>query len=214
MDIQECAFAEGMRHHWETVRSHFFSRNIVGLTDARSVHILDIGSGDCWFSERLLVKLPQGSQIAYSDFNFTEDDPAFLQQEVQPRLKPGSHLFKSVPAHLSLFKSHDSFLGHYRRFMRHQLLNVSAKLFRINQNGYFYNHLALVRTFQRVPTSKTADAESGIGNWVARSEVANLVNCALFIDAFVSRALQTIWIGIPGLTVWTIYGSNQSVASK
>ena len=249
MDLRERASTDGSRHPWETVRSAFFSRKIISLTDKRPVHILDIGSGDCWFSEQLIAKLPQGSQITCSDLNFTdddidtasmrginkvrnipqqsfdivimldvlehiEDDSTFLQLEVVPRLKPESHLVISVPAHPSLFTSHDTFLGHYRRYTRSQLLDVSGKFFSSNQNGYLFISLALVRLLQRITTSKNVDAESGIGNWGAGLMVTKLVNYALFIDAFVSRALQTIRVRIPGLTVWTICSSNQSVASK
>jgi ubiquinone/menaquinone biosynthesis C-methylase UbiE len=249
MDLRERASTDGSRHPWETVRSAFFNRKIISLTDKRPVHILDIGSGDCWFSEQLIAKLPQGSQITCSDLNFTdddidtasmrginkvrnipqqsfdivimldvlehiEDDSTFLQLEVVPRLKPESHLVISVPAHPSLFTSHDTFLGHYRRYTRSQLLDVSGKFFSSNQNGYLFISLALVRLLQRITTSKNVDAESGIGNWGAGLMVTKLVNYALFIDAFVSRALQTIRVRIPGLTVWTICSSNQSVASK
>jgi ubiquinone/menaquinone biosynthesis C-methylase UbiE len=249
MDLRERAPTDGSRHPWETVRSAFFNRKIVGLTNNRPVHILDIGSGDCWFSEQLIAKLPQGSQIICSDINFTdediaaaskpginkvrnipqqsfdivimldvlehiEDDLAFLQHDVVPRLRPEGHVVMSVPAHPSLFTSHDTFLGHYRRYTRRQLLDVSGKFFSNNQNGYLFTSLVLVRLLQRVTTSKTVDAESGIGNWGAGMMVTNLVNYALFIDAFVSRALQTIQVRIPGLTVWTICSSNQSVASK
>lgn len=249
MDLRERASSNGSRHPWETVRSAFFTRKIVGLTNNCPVHILDIGSGDCWFSEQLIAKLPQGSQITCSDLNFTdddiatasmpginkvrsipqqsfdivimldvlehiEDDAAFLQQEVVPRLKPESHLVISVPAHPSLFTSHDAFLGHFRRYTRSQLLDVSGKFFSSNQNGYLFISLALVRLLQRITTSKNVDAESGIGNWGAGLMVTKLVNYALFIDAFVSRVLQTIRVRIPGLTVWTICSSNQSVASK
>lgn len=249
MDLRERASSSGSRHPWETVRSAFFTRKIVGLTNNCPVHILDIGSGDCWFSEQLIAKLPQGSQITCSDLNFTdddiaaasmpginkvrnipqqsfdivimldvlehiEDDSAFLQLEVVPRLKPESHLVISVPAHPSLFTSHDTFLGHYRRYTRSQLLDVSGKFFSSNQNGYLFISLALVRLLQRITTSKNVDAESGIGSWGAGLMVTKLVNYALFIDAFVSRVLQTIRVRIPGLTVWTICSSNQSVESK
>ena len=249
MDLRERTSAEAKRHPWETVRSSFFNRKIVGLSNNHPVHILDIGSGDCWFSEKLLAKLPKGSHITCSDLNFTdedlaaipapgikkvrdipqqtfdivimldvlehiEDDAAFLQHEVMPRLKPESHLVISVPAHPSLFTSHDTFLGHYRRYTRSQLLKVSGKFFSNDQHGYLFISLALARMLQRITTSKTAAAESGVGNWGAGLIVTGLVNCALFIDAFISRALQTIRVRIPGLTVWTICSSHQSVDTK
>jgi SAM-dependent methyltransferase len=249
MDLRERASTDGSRHPWETVRSSFFIRKIVSLAHRHPVHVLDIGSGDCWFSEQLLAMLPRGSRITCSDLNFTdndlatasipgiskvrgipqqtfdivimldvlehiEDDAAFLQQEVVPRLKPGSHLVISVPAHPKLFTSHDAFLGHYRRYTRHQLLDVSGKFFSNNQNGYLFISLALVRLLQRFTNSKTTDAESGIGNWGAGLMVTSLVNCALSIDALVSQLLQLIRVRIPGLTVWTICKLKPSVVSQ
>lgn len=249
MDLRERSSADGKRHPWETVRSSFFNRKIVGLTNNLPVHILDIGSGDCWFSESLLNKLPKGSQITCSDLNFTDDDiavpslpginkvraipqqtfdivimldvlehiehdSAFLQHEVMPRLKPESHLVISVPAHPSLFTSHDKFLGHYRRYTRRQLLDVAGKFFTNDQHGYLFISLALVRMLQRFTTSKTTEAESGVGNWGAGSIVTSMVNCALFIDALVSRILQMIQVRIPGLTVWTICSPHQSASTQ
>lgn len=76
MDLRERATANDKRHPWETVRSAFFNKKIVELTSNRPVHILDIGSGDCWFSENLLAQLPAGSQITCSDLNFTDTDLA------------------------------------------------------------------------------------------------------------------------------------------
>ena len=248
MDLRERTSLDARRHPWETVRSAFFGNKIVALANNQPVHILDIGAGDCWFSEQLLPKLPKGSHITCADLNFTdedmvssvpginkvreipqqlfdlvimldvlehiEDDKTFLARNVVPRLKPESKIVISVPAHPSLFTSHDVFLGHHRRYTRRQLLSVSRAFFRINEHGYLFTTLALVRLLQRITTSKNVDAESGIGNWGAGLMVTKLVNYALFIDAFVSRALQTIRVRIPGLTVWTICSSNQSVASK
>lgn len=247
MDLRERVSMHGSRHPWETVRSSFFNKKIVGLTKNRPVHILDIGSGDCWFSEQLLAKLPQGSHITCSDLNFTEDDiataskpginkvrdipqqefdivimldvlehieddSAFLQHDVAPRLKPESHLVISVPAHPNLFTTHDTFLGHYRRYTRNQLLNVSGKFFSNNQNGYLFISLALVRLLQRLNTSKTT--ESGVGNWKSGFIITSLITVALFFDALVSRLLQKIWVRIPGLTVWTICSPKPPVVAQ
>ena len=249
MDLRERASVDGHRHPWETVRAAFYSRKIVGLTNYRSVQILDLGSGDCWFAEKLLPKLPRGSQITCCDLNFTaediaafsmpgisrvrdipqhtfdivilldvlehiDDDLTFLKNDVVPRLKPESHIVISVPAQPSLFTSHDTFLGHYRRYTRHHLLEVSGRFFSNDQNGYLFISLRLVRMLQRVTDSKTAEAESGIGKWSAGLIITSLVNCALFIDAFISRVLQKIRVRIPGLTVWTICSSNPSIVPQ
>ena len=247
MDLRERRLTQVRRHPWETIRSAFFNQKIIGLTNGLPVRVLDIGSGDCWFAENLLLKLPKGSQITCSDLNFSdedlalnhannliktrdipeqtydivimldvlehiEDDSDFLQKKVLPRLKPESRIVISVPAHQSLFTSHDTFLGHYRRYSRRQLLDVSGKFFNTDDHGYLFISLAFVRLIQRLSASKTAKSESGIGNWSGGRFVTGLVNGALLIDSLVSQAFQKLQIQIPGLTVWTICSSKQTFA--
>jgi hypothetical protein len=248
MDLRERSSTEGKRHPWETVRSAFFKRKIVALANNKPVRILDIGSGDCWFAEQLLLKLPKGSHITCSDLNFTdedmvssvpginkvreipqqlfdmvimldvlehiEDDKAFLAHDVVPRLKPESNIVISVPAHPSLFTSHDVFLGHHRRYTRRQLLSTSETFFRTNEHGYLFMSLALVRFLQRVTASSSEKSESGVGNWHAGAIVTGLVTSALFIDAHISRVLNVNRLRVPGLTVWTICSSNRYVAPQ
>ena len=248
MDLKERASLFERRHPWETVRSAFFGNKIVALTNNFPVHILDIGSGDCWFSEQLLPKLPQGSWITCFDLNFTdkdmvssvlgiskvrvipeqtfdivimldvlehiEDDKAFIAHDVLPRLKPESKIVISVPAHPSLFASHDVFLGHYRRYTRRQLLSVSRVFFRTDEHGCLFTSLALVRLLQRVTASSSEKSESGVGNWHAGAIVTRLVTNALFVDAFISRILNVIRVRVPGLTIWTICSSNRSVTPQ
>jgi len=90
MDLRERALAGGKRHPWETVRSAFFNKKTVGLANSLPVHILDIGSGDCWFSEQLLVKVPQGSRITCSDLNFSDHDITAVSV-------PGSKKVRGIP---------------------------------------------------------------------------------------------------------------------
>jgi hypothetical protein len=143
-----------------------------------------------------------------------EDDKAFLAHDVVPRLKPESNIVISVPAHPSLFTSHDEFLGHHRRYTRRQLLSVSRAFFRINEHGYLFTSLALVRLLQRVTATSSEKSESGVGNWQAGTMVTGLVTSALFVDALISRILNVIRVRIPGLTVWTICSSNRSVTHQ
>jgi hypothetical protein len=248
MDLRERTSLDAKRHPWETVRSAFFGNKIVALANNQPVHVLDIGSGDCWFSEQLLPKLPKGSHITCADLNFTDkdmassvpginkvreipqqlfdmvilldvlehikDDKAFLAHDVVPRLKPESNIVISVPAHPSLFTSHDKFLGHHRRYTRRQLLSASRAFFRTNEHGYLFTSLALVRLLQRVTASSSEKPESGVGNWQAGAIVTGLVTSALFVDALISRILNVIRVRVPGLTVWTICSSNQPVTPQ
>ena len=248
MDLRERTSLDARRHPWETVRSAFFGNKIVALANNQPVHILDIGAGDCWFSEQLLPKLPKDSHITCADLNFTdedlvssvpgikkvreipqqlfdlvimldvlehiEDDKTFLARNVVPRLKPESKIVISVPAHPSLFTSHDVFLGHHRRYTRRQLLSISRSFFRTNEHGYLFTSLALVRLLQRVTASSSEKSESGVGNWHAGLITTGLVTCALFVDSFISRVLHMTRIRVPGLTVWTICSSDRSVAPQ
>ena len=74
MDLRERREQLGHRHPWEVVRARFFGNRIVKSAGNQPVNILDLGSGDCWFAEQLLPRLPFGSTITCCDINFTELD--------------------------------------------------------------------------------------------------------------------------------------------
>ena len=133
-----------------------------------------------------------------------EFDEAFLEQQVLPRLHSQSSIVISVPAHPSLFSTHDSFLGHYRRYTRADLLRVTRKQFDVSENGYLFTSLAFVRWFQSKRNKQSGSSELGIGSWTAGNFVTFLVTSALHLDAVVSRLLQIAKIRVPGLTVWTV----------
>lgn len=74
MDLRERREQIGFRHPWETVRARFFGNHIVKSAGNLPVNILDLGSGDCWFAEQLLHRLPLGSTITCCDINFSDLD--------------------------------------------------------------------------------------------------------------------------------------------
>ena len=74
MDLRERREQLGFRHPWETVRARFFGNQIVKSAGNHPVNILDLGSGDCWFAEQLLPRLPLGSTITCFDINFSDLD--------------------------------------------------------------------------------------------------------------------------------------------
>lgn len=239
MDLREKKGAQLRRHPWEIVRAHFFTQKIVALSQGQPVNILDLGAGDCWFAEQLIIKLPKNSRITCCDIHFTtediarnpipgiektqivpdkkfdiillldviehiQDDNDFLQSTVAPRLNDNGQVVISVPAHPSLFTSHDTFLGHYRRYTKSQMLNVVRSHFSILEHGYLFTSLAVARWIQtKLPNSKK-ESELGVGAWTAGKLVTKTVSVALYIDAFVSRIAQKAHIAFPGLTVWTI----------
>jgi SAM-dependent methyltransferase len=239
VDLRERNVLHNKRHPWETVRARFFASKITSLIGDKAVAVLDLGSGDCWFADQLLPKLPIGSQVTCCDINFTDADIAaskgkvitrtreipaqqfdvivmldviehieheanFLHENVRPHLKSNGTVLISVPAHPSLFTAHDTFLGHYRRYTRKQLLNVASLSFTTSENGYLFSSLAVARWFQSVLPNKKATSENGVGAWSAGPLITALVLTALHADAAISRLIQKLNLRVPGLTVWTI----------
>ena len=237
MDLRERREQLGFRHPWETVRARFFRNHIVKSAGNHPVDILDLGSGDCWFAEQLLPRLPLGSTITCCDINFSDldlstpaasgitkirdvaegrfdiiilldviehiaNDVDFLQHNVQPKLAEGGIVLISVPAHPSLFSEHDEFLGHYRRYTRRQILDITNKVFAPRKNGYLFVSLALVRFLQRLLPQKGRGDHQGVGSWNSGRFLTRLVTLFLSIDALASIALRVLRIYLPGLTVW------------
>jgi len=74
MDLVEWPPKGKERHPWEKARFRFFSRILqdAGL-GRRPVSILDVGSGDGWFSRELLKLLHPDTNITCWDINYTID---------------------------------------------------------------------------------------------------------------------------------------------
>jgi SAM-dependent methyltransferase len=245
VDLRERNVSHNKRHPWETVRANFFASKITSLIGNTAVSVLDLGSGDCWFAEQLLPKLPNGSQITCCDINFTDADIAasngksilrtreipaqqfdliimldviehiehetnFLHENVHPHLKPNGTILISVPAHPSLFTTHDTFLGHYRRYTRKHLLHVANSSFTTFDSGYLFISLAVARWLQSLQRNKKQISENGVGAWSAGPLVTALVTSLLYIDAAISRVFQKFNLRVSGLTVWTICRSQAS----
>jgi hypothetical protein len=80
MDLREAQEEGAARHPWEVARFRFFEEVLhdaaqVGSA-SESLQILDVGSGDSWFSRSLLPGLPAGSRIECWDAEYTERDLA------------------------------------------------------------------------------------------------------------------------------------------
>ena len=84
MDLREASSAGSRRHPWEVARFRFFARALrdAGVL-AQARRVLDVGSGDAWFSRGLLPLLPQGARIDCVD---SEYDAQALAAEQPPGL--------------------------------------------------------------------------------------------------------------------------------
>lgn len=77
MDISEVpSQPSAHRHPWEVVRFRFFSQTLQPVDIHRKpIDILDIGSGDGWFSKQLSERMPVGTEITCWDTGYLEEPP-------------------------------------------------------------------------------------------------------------------------------------------
>jgi len=82
MDLSERPSQPSRRHPWEVARFQFFRAVLRDAgADQRPLSILDAGSGDGWFAERLLSEMPAGTRVTCWDASYSADDVARLGSE-------------------------------------------------------------------------------------------------------------------------------------
>jgi hypothetical protein len=130
--------------------------------------------------------------------------PANVLQEVKhlPNVSSSTQLFITVPAFQSLFSEHDTFLKHFRRYNREQLVKLLRQSgFEIEQSGYFFAALLLPRVFQKILGIKP---KIGLHNWNGNSFTTSIVTTLLWIDFKICWYLSRIGIHLPGLSCYCI----------
>lgn len=86
MDLAERSTTLTQRHPWELTRFDFFSRELRAMLNGKLPRaVLDIGSGDAWFAERLCAELPVGCRLTCWDSGYAAQ-PAFLTSKTWPPL--------------------------------------------------------------------------------------------------------------------------------
>jgi len=82
VDLSERPQALIKRHPWEAARYHFFSHIMKTWQDLSIPrNVLDVGSGDGFFSQQLMHELAVGSRIVCWDSNYTETDIRMLARQ-------------------------------------------------------------------------------------------------------------------------------------
>ncbi len=144
--------------------------------------------------------------LALDVLEHVEDDRGFVTEQLAPLVAPGGLVIASVPAHQSLFTSHDIALGHHRRHDAASLRALLSPAFQIVHEGSLFTSLLAPRTVTallerlRPPEgSPTVDSAWRRGSLVSRS-----ITAVLDADAALGRRLADRSYRLPGLSVWAI----------
>jgi len=130
--------------------------------------------------------------------------PEEVLQEIKklPNVSPSTQLFITVPAFQNLFSEHDTFLKHFRRYNRKQLIQLLHQSgFEIEQSGYFFFSLLLPRVFEKILGIKP---KIGLHNWSGNSFTTSIITTLLWIDFKICWYLSRIGIHLPGLSCYCI----------
>jgi hypothetical protein len=115
--------------------------------------------------------------------------------------------FITVPAFQSLYCSHDTFLGHYRRYDNKMLVDHTAQAgLKTVTVGYFFTSLLLPRYLQvkKESSNKTDHSTTGLVEWNGSSFKTSLIKTVLVVDFKITAFLKAIGIKLPGLSNYII----------
>ena len=139
-----------------------------------------------------------------------EDDAGFLRELTLHSLAPGAHVLVSVPAYGALYASHDTFLGHHRRYAPSSCASLLERAgLRILRRGGLFHSLLLARLATKArelglsAIGKGSAAESQ-AKWTFGPLVTAAVDAALSLDNSASTALSKYGIFVPGLSFWAL----------
>jgi len=122
---------------------------------------------------------------------------------------PLTRFLITVPAYQSLFSSHDSFLGHYRRYSHRMLEEHAADAgLEVTARGSFFFSLLLGRLVQvareRLLPAGPRRMTSSLVTWRGGITKAAALKRLLLIDASASFFLKRLGINLAGLSHYAI----------
>ncbi len=135
------------------------------------------------------------------------EDDAGLLRSIAGSVAPHGGLLFSVPAWPRLFSSHDTALGHHRRYTPANARRLLESVgFAVERSGGLFASLvaprvaavALERVFPPRPAPPTSLA------WSGRPALTAALEGALFADALVGRWLSERGVALPGLSWWAL----------
>ncbi len=136
-----------------------------------------------------------------------EDDVGFVAATVGDLLVEDGLMLVSVPAHQSLYSSHDRALHHHRRYapVECRRLLEHAGLAVLSSGGLFASLLP-VRIGQVLVerVRPVRSLSSGVGEWHAGRASTGALTRALIADGRLSLLLSERGFSLPGLSYWAL----------
>ena len=144
-----------------------------------------------------------------------EDDVGFLNRLRDSPLVTDQTLFAiTVPAYQRLFCSHDTFLGHYRRYDNRLLSEHLARAgYHPRQIGYFFFAALVLRTLQVWRERRGGGSRRpavGLADWQGGPLTTWAVKRLLLLDFACSRFLRRLGIRLPGLSNYALCKTSAS----
>lgn len=144
--------------------------------------------------------------LALDVLEHVDDDHRFVTEHLAPLVAPGGVLVASVPAHQSLFTTHDTALGHFRRYDAASLRALLEPSFDVVHEGSLFTSLLAPRAasalFERArPPQGAASIDS---QWRRGALVSRSIAAVLDADAALGRLLADRRHRLPGLSVWAV----------
>ena len=156
------------------------------------------------------VKKPASLVLLMDVLEHIEDDSGFLTSlRKASYIGPDTTFLVTVPAFQVLFSSHDTFLGHHRRYSNRTLrTHLEASGFRVIEIGYFFFSLLPIRVLQvlaeRLFPVESGRASSALVGWSGGTTKAAILRRMLALDGRASLLLGRIGIKIAGLSNYAI----------
>ena len=138
-----------------------------------------------------------------------EDDLGFLSSlHSFPFITSETCFLITVPAYQSLFCSHDTFLGHYRRYTAGLLeRTVKAAGYESLEKGYFFISgipFRMVQTVKEKVLSAKQEDKSNLVHWRGSESKTKTLTSIMLMDYKIGKAVKKMGINLPGLSTYII----------
>lgn len=145
---------------------------------------------------------PAAAIVLMDVLEHVEDPSALLRQLKESGFSDARTRFLiTVPAFQRLYSNHDRELGHFRRYSRRQMKGLLRSAgFAIQESGYFFFSLLLVRLLQKLGWQSNA----GVHNWKGGQRRTRLLAALLWADFRLCQFFSRLGLPLPGLSCYCL----------